>query len=113
MALLERDAPLRNASDYLAAASRGNGRLVFIGGEAGVGKTVFVDQVVADAGSTVRLARGACDGSTTPAPLGPLREMLPALPGDVWPDGADRADRAGVFFRLAEASGARVRPTSW
>lgn len=105
MALLERDAPLRNASDYLAAASRGNGRLVFIGGEAGVGKTVFVDQVVADAGSTVRLARGACDGSTTPAPLGPLREMLPALPGDVWPDGADRADRAGVFFRLAEALG--------
>jgi DNA-binding CsgD family transcriptional regulator len=102
MALLERDAPLRNASDYLAAASRGNGRLVLIGGEAGVGKTVLVDQVVADAGSTVRLARGACDGSTTPAPLGPLREMLPALPGDVWPDGADRA---GVFFRLAEALG--------
>jgi DNA-binding NarL/FixJ family response regulator len=102
MALLERDAPLRNASDYLAAAGKGNGRLVFIGGEAGVGKTAFVDQVVADAGSTVRLARGACDGSTTPAPLGPLREMVPELPGDVWPDGADRAD---VFLRLSDALG--------
>jgi DNA-binding CsgD family transcriptional regulator len=102
MALLERDAPLRSASDYLAAAGKGNGRLVFIGGEAGVGKTMFVDRVVADAGSTVRLARGACDGSTTPAPLGPLREMLPALPGDVWP--AD-ADRAGVFLRLSDALG--------
>jgi DNA-binding NarL/FixJ family response regulator len=100
MALLERDAPLRNASDYLADAGKGNGRLVFIGGEAGVGKTTFVDRVVADAGSAARVARGACDGSTTPPPLGPLREMLPALPGDVWPDDADRAD---VFLRLSDA----------
>src|SRR4051794_12744478 len=99
MALLERDAPLRSASDYLAAASKGNGRLVFIGGEAGVGKTTFVDRVVADAGPAVRVALGACDGSTTPVPLGPLREMLPGLPGDVWPDGADRAE---VFFRLSD-----------
>src|SRR5262249_9834770 len=102
MALLERDAALRSAADYLAAASKGNGRLVFIGGEAGVGKTSFVERVVGDAGSSVRVASGACDGSTTPAPLGPLREMLPALPGGVWPDGADRAD---VFLRLSEALG--------
>ncbi len=102
MALLERDAPLRSASDYLAAATKGNGRLVFIGGEAGVGKTTFVDRVVADAGSTVRVAVGACDGSATPAPLGPLREMLPALPGGVWPEDSDRAD---VFLRLSEALG--------
>jgi DNA-binding CsgD family transcriptional regulator len=102
MALLERDAPLRSASDYLAAAVKGNGRLVFIGGEAGVGKTTFVDRVVADAGSEVRVATGACDGSTTPAPLGPLREMLPALPSDVWPDDADRGE---VFLRLSDALG--------
>ena len=102
MALLERDAPLRSASDYLAAAVKGNGRLVFIGGEAGVGKTTFVDHVVADAGSEVRVATGACDGSTTPAPLGPLREMLPALPSDVWPDDADRGE---VFLRLSDALG--------
>ncbi|HEX4685350.1 MAG TPA: AAA family ATPase [Nocardioides sp.] len=102
MALLERDAALRSAADYLTAAAKGNGRLVFVGGEAGVGKTSFVDRVVVDAGSAVRVANGACDGSTTPAPLGPLREMLPALPGGVWPEGADRAD---VFLRLSEALG--------
>jgi DNA-binding CsgD family transcriptional regulator len=107
MALLERDAPRRNASDYLAAASKGNGRLVFIGGEAGVGKTTFVDQVVADAGSTVRAAVGACDGSTTPAPLGPLREMLPVLPGGVWAEGADRGE---VFLRLSDALGRAGTP---
>jgi DNA-binding CsgD family transcriptional regulator len=100
--LLERSPALGSASDYLADAGRGHGRLVFVGGEAGVGKTTFVDRVVADAGSTVRLARGACDGSSTPSPLGPLREMLPALPGDVWPTQTERGE---VFARLTEALG--------
>ena len=36
------------------------------------------------------VAVGACDGSPTPPPLGPLVELLPALPADVWPAGADQ-----------------------
>src|SRR3954452_5823627 len=107
MVLLERTPALGSAADYLSSASVGNGRLVFIGGEAGVGKTTFVERVVADAGSTVRVARGACDGSSTPAALGPLREMLPALPGDVWPADADRPE---VFTRLTEALAAPGTP---
>jgi DNA-binding CsgD family transcriptional regulator/tetratricopeptide (TPR) repeat protein len=102
MVLLERTPALGSAADYLRAATAGNGRLVFVGGEAGVGKTSFVDQVVAAAGSAVHVARGACDGSTTPPPLGPLREMLPALPVGIWPEDAERAD---VFLRLGEALG--------
>ncbi len=100
MVLLERAPALGSAAEYLAAASTGHGRLVLIGGEAGVGKTTFVDHIVASAGSTFRLARGGCDGSSTPAPLGPLREMLPALPAQVWPDDAPRPE---VFTRLSEA----------
>ena len=98
MVLLERTPALGSVTDYLAAAASGHGRLVFIGGEAGVGKSTLVERVVHDAGSTVRVARGACDGSSTPSPLGPLREMLPALPGGIWPDGVDRAE---VFTRLS------------
>jgi DNA-binding CsgD family transcriptional regulator len=108
MVLLERTPALGSVSDYLAAAASGHGRLVFIGGEAGVGKTTLVERVVQDAGSTVRVARGACDGSSTPSPLGPLRDMLPALPGGVWPDGAERAE---VFTRLSEALGRPGTPT--
>ena len=100
MALLERDSAQEAAAGYLAEAVTGHGRLVFVAGEAGVGKTDFVDSVVASAGATVAVALGACDGSATPAPLGPLREMLPDLPADVWPDGADRHE---VFTRLSEA----------
>lgn len=102
MVLLERTPALGSAADYLVSATYGNGRLVFVGGEAGVGKTSFVEQVVSDAGSSVRLARGSCDGSSTPAALGPLREMLPALPVGVWPEDAERAD---VFLNLTEVLG--------
>ena len=107
MSLLERDSAQEAAAGYLAEAVTGHGRLVFVAGEAGVGKTVFVDSVVASAGTSVAVALGACDGSATPAPLGPLREMLPDLPADVWPDGADRHE---VFTRLSEALRDPVRP---
>ena len=107
MSLLERDSAQEAAAGYLAEAVTGHGRLVFVAGEAGVGKTAFVESVVASAGATVAVALGACDGSATPAPLGPLREMLPDLPADVWPDGADRHD---VFTRLSDALRDPVRP---
>ena len=107
MSLLERDSAQEAAAGYLAEAVTGHGRLVFVAGESGVGKTVFVDSVVASAGASVAVALGACDGSATPAPLGPLREMLPDLPADVWPDGADRHE---VFTRLSEALRDPVRP---
>ncbi len=111
MALLERGPALQAAADYLADATRGDGRLVFVAGEAGVGKTTFVDSVVASADRAVDVAQGACDGSATPAPLGPLREMLPDLPADVWPqDAAQDVDRHDVFTRLSEALRDPVRP---
>ena len=81
MALLERDSQLRAAAGWLAEAVAGDGRLVFVAGEAGVGKTAFVQRVAARAGASARVAVGACDSVSTPAPLGPLAEMLAALPG--------------------------------
>ena len=95
--LLERAEQLRACADYLSEAAAGHGRLVYVAGEAGIGKSTFTAQVVADAGATAAVAVGACDGSATPAPLGPLVEMLPHLPDDVWPLGASRQD---VFARL-------------
>jgi len=98
--LLEREPPLRAVAEFLAEAAAGHGRLVFLGGEAGVGKTTFVGRVMADAVGVARVGVGACDGSSTPAPLGPLVELLPVLPEGVWPAGAARHE---VFARLAAA----------
>ena len=100
MALLERDSQLRAAAGWLAEAAAGNGRLVFVAGEAGVGKSAFVQQVAAGADASARVAVGACDGVSTPAPLGPLVEMLPELPPGLWPPGAIRHD---VFAHLVAA----------
>ena len=60
----------------------------------------FVSAVVAAAGATALVALGGCDGSATPAPLGPLGEMLPALPDGVWPGGSD-ATRSSPGHRRA------------
>ena len=99
--LLERDEQLRACADYLAEAALGHGRLVYVAGEAGIGKSTFVAQVVSDAAAhdPAAIAVGGCDGSATPAPLGPLVEMLPHLPGEVWPPGASRQE---VFARLLD-----------
>ncbi len=98
--LLERDEQLRAARGYLAEAAAGHGRLVYVAGEAGIGKSTFVTQVVSDAGAAALAAVGGCDGSATPAPLGPLHEMLPDLPDGLWPPDATRQQ---VFTRLLEA----------
>src|SRR3954468_9275640 len=106
MRLVERESHLRTAAAYLADAAAGNGRLLFVAGEAGVGKTTFVREVARAAGDDARVTMGMCDGSSTPAPLAPLLEMLPELPTDVWPADVPRHE---VFARLVAAL--RAPPT--
>ncbi len=94
---MEREEQLRAAAGYLEEAAAGHGRLAYVGGEAGIGKTSYVAQVLEEAAGSARAVVGSCDGSATPAPLGPLVEMLPGLPDDVWPPDATRQE---VFARL-------------
>ncbi len=97
MTLREREDQLEVAARYLEEAAAGHGRLAYVAGEAGIGKTSYVAQVLEDAAGSARRVVGGCDGSSTPAPLGALVEMLPGLPEDVWPPGASRQE---VFSRL-------------
>src|SRR5512134_1581989 len=102
--LLERDEQLNAATGYLADAATGHGRLVYVGGEAGVGKTAFLEDVAAHAGTPVAI--GWCDGSATPPPLAPLVDMLPDLPSGTWPDDASRSQVfANVLGALREPPG--------
>ena len=65
--LIERDESLARLDALLAdVRDRGDGRLLFVGGEAGVGKTAllraFCDaQLARDAGASVRVLWGACE----------------------------------------------------
>jgi DNA-binding CsgD family transcriptional regulator/tetratricopeptide (TPR) repeat protein len=73
--LLERDELLDELRRETATAARGEGRLVVLEGEAGVGKTSVLRSVAARPGSGVRVLWGACDALATPRPLGPLADM--------------------------------------
>jgi DNA-binding CsgD family transcriptional regulator/tetratricopeptide (TPR) repeat protein len=99
MLLLERAEQLRAMAGYLDEAAAGHGRLVYVSGEAGIGKSTFVARVAAEAADRARVAFGTCDGSATPVPLGPLADMLPALPGGLWTADASRHE---LFGRLLD-----------
>ncbi|MEA2283653.1 MAG: hypothetical protein QOK21_4260 [Solirubrobacteraceae bacterium] len=78
--LLERDGAAATLERALADAGRGDGRLVFVSGEAGIGKTALV-RAFCSAAEPARLLAGACDGLRTPRPLGPLVDIAAAVGG--------------------------------
>ena len=96
MLLLERASFLEDLVAAVEEAASGRGRLLFLGGEAGVGKTSLLRRFH-DERTGARVLRGACDALTTPRPLGPLHDML----ADVGPDLAaalrDGGSREAIF----------------
>ena len=74
--LLERDEALARLVDARAAAARGEGRVVFITGEPGIGKTALVTSFAHDLGEGARVLYGTCDDLSIPRPLGPIRDLV-------------------------------------
>jgi DNA-binding CsgD family transcriptional regulator/tetratricopeptide (TPR) repeat protein len=74
-ALLERDELLAR----LREAQADGGRLLFVGGEAGVGKTALMRSFAAQADG--RVLRGACENLTTPTPLAPFADIAHEIGG--------------------------------
>ena len=72
--LLEREAELSALEECIAAAGLGEGRLVVISGEAGVGKTSLVEEL-SRRGSVARMLWGQCDPLQTPRALGPVLDV--------------------------------------
>jgi DNA-binding CsgD family transcriptional regulator len=105
MQLLEREAFLDALTDYAADASSGNGRFVVVTGEAGIGKTSLVD-AFREARPDLRWLWGACDGSFTPRPLGPLHEIAGQVGGRLRTLASSDVDRRELFAEfLADLDG--------
>ncbi len=89
--LIERDESLARLDALLAdVRDRGEGRLLFVGGEAGVGKTAllraFCDAqrgAETHAHEDVRVLCGACEPLRTPRPLGPLADVAEVVGGEL------------------------------
>jgi DNA-binding CsgD family transcriptional regulator/tetratricopeptide (TPR) repeat protein len=82
MRLIERESQLAALHQYADEASQGHGRLVLISGEAGVGKSVLLEEF-AQGLEDARWLWAACDGLFTPAALGPLLDIASQLDGEL------------------------------
>jgi DNA-binding CsgD family transcriptional regulator/tetratricopeptide (TPR) repeat protein len=82
MRLIERESQLAALREYAEEASQGQGRLVLISGEAGVGKSVLLEEFALEL-SDARWLWAGCDGLFTPAALGPLLDIAVQLDGDL------------------------------
>ena len=78
--LLERKTALDQLAEIAGQARSGEGRLVLVEGEAGVGKSALLEQFAHDLPDS-RLLSGACDGMFTPRPLGPLFDIAQQVHG--------------------------------
>ena len=82
--LLERSGDVEMLTAAVAAVQEtGKGQLVFVGGEAGVGKTALLRRFCDGLTGRPRVLWGACDALFTPRPLGALSEIAEAVGGEL------------------------------
>jgi DNA-binding CsgD family transcriptional regulator/tetratricopeptide (TPR) repeat protein len=80
--LVERESALAELAGLARRAQAGEGGLVLVAGEAGVGKTALLERLARDL-PDARWSWGACDGLFTPRPLGPLFDVAAQLGGQL------------------------------
>jgi DNA-binding CsgD family transcriptional regulator/tetratricopeptide (TPR) repeat protein len=106
--LIERQAQLGALGSWLAETAGGKGRLVFVGGEAGAGKSTLVDEFCRSLPPEVPVHLGACEPLSAPRPLGPLCDIAPGLDVEIV-ERMRQGDRSGVFTACLAAL--RAGPT--
>jgi DNA-binding CsgD family transcriptional regulator len=98
--LIERETHIAALDGWFKETVAGNGRMVFIGGEAGIGKSSLAERFAQRMHGRARVLRGACDMLSTPRPLGPLLDFGAIIGGKF-----DRVLNSGVsrdqMFRAA------------
>jgi DNA-binding CsgD family transcriptional regulator len=111
MLLLERDQQLSMLTRWHDATLVGGGAVVFVTGEAGIGKTALVREFISRRGSAVRALWGACDPLSTPQPLGPLRDVSRQVGGALLLAMTEGTQRERIFTTMLdelERAGERV-----
>ena len=107
MELLERDQDLDKLAAAFDEVMAGRGRIALVSGEAGIGKTSFVDHFIESRREQSCPLKGNCDPLFTPTPLGPLhdiaRQVGGSLPAQLENPTARAALFAGILDRLRKS----------
>ncbi len=102
MTLLERDGLLAQLHAQWLDACAGPGRLVFVEGEAGIGKTCLLRAFAQSLQGEARLHWGACEAMLSPRPLGPLDDIALQTHGELKALQASGAQRHRLFVAFVE-----------
>ena len=108
--LLERADYLTALQELLNRAANNEGQLVFLGGEAGIGKTALVQHFCDQVRESTLVLVGACDPLSTPRPLGPLLDIAQDAGGELARLLAADAPRH-LLFQAARDALSGSRPT--
>lgn len=108
--LLERASDLAELRSALEAAARGQGRVVLVAGDAGIGKSSLVDAFATDPGSDAQFLTGWCDDLLTSRTYGPLRDVARRVGGEL-ADAVAAADTSAVTEAVLRLLEHPLRPT--
>ena len=97
MELIERDSFLTALRSQFEFVSEGEGRSIFVSGEAGIGKTSLIKAFCNEVKNKCNIYLGICDALFTPRPLAPLYDVLLQL-GKTIPEGNIDITNRTAFF---------------
>ena len=98
--LLERESSRAIIVGAFREAASAAGRIVFVSGEAGIGKTTLVEGFLSAHGSEARILLGRCEALSTPEPLGPLYDIAQQTGGALLDLITASAGRLAIFGAL-------------
>src|SRR5438552_2724006 len=108
--ILERTAELAVLAGAARDACENSGSVVLVSGEAGIGKSRFVQAIPGVLPPEGRFLVGYCDDLSTPRVLGPLRDLIGAV-GAALTRALERGDRDEVVEALRDELGWAKHPT--
>ncbi len=100
--VLEREAQLSTLTGYAEEARAGQGRLVLVSGEAGIGKSTLLEELEVSL-PDADWWWGSCDGLFTPRALGPLADISSQAGGHLQRLHNDAASRDALFDAVVDA----------